>query len=111
MFQEKGLRQASCMVNEQAVSLALLSCSDLKNNLPFVRFQGLLNSEAQNSLVQLACQGTSKCFHPAGTFLSILLSLPKAKSQDPSPCNFQDCSFILPAPALNEMSHGAIQPL
>jgi len=49
IFREKGLGQAAFVVKEQAVSLTLLSSSDLKNNLAFVRLQKLLSSERQHS--------------------------------------------------------------
>lgn len=45
----KGAGQTSFLAKEQAVSLALLSCSDLKNNSVFVRSQQSLCSARQNS--------------------------------------------------------------
>lgn len=109
-LQEEGLGQAACLVNEQALSLALFSCSDLKNNLPFVRFRKLLSSERQNSdlfswharahLSAFLLQAHSSAFSPC----------PKLAARTPSCCSFQDPSFMLPTPALHEVWRGAVQP-
>lgn len=112
IFQERGLGQTSCMVNEQAVSLALLSCLDLKNNLPFVRFQKLLSLERQNShLFSWRARAHLSSFLLQAHSWAFSSPCPKLTARIPSCCNFQDHSFMLLTPALDEMLHGAIQPL
>lgn len=112
IFQEKGLGQTSFMVNERAVSLALLSCSDLKKNLAFVGFQKLSSSGRQKSyLFSWRTRTHLSAFLLQAHSWAFSSPCPKLTARIPSRCNFQDHSFMLPTPALNEMSHGAIQPL
>lgn len=104
IFQEEGLGQTSCLVNEQALSLSLFSCSDRKNNSPFVRFRKLLSSERQNSdlfswharahLSAFLLQAHSWVFSPC----------PKLTARISPCCNFQDPSFMLLTPVPNEVS-------